>query len=251
MGATLDALHRLQSTEDRLRSVREQVESKRRAVRSRQQRLARLQQQVHDTHQAIQQVRSHADRLELDRQTREAHIARLREALNRTKSNKEYAAILTQLNTEKADMLKLEDEILKILGQVDEHRKTEASLKTSLSEEQSEAARVAETVQVAEEKLSDELRSLEAQREEAASQLPPSVLAVFERSCERNEGEAMARIEKVHPKRAEYVCSGCNMSVPLEIVNALQSRDEIQQCQTCSRILYLEASATAHVSSRS
>ena len=246
MGATLDALHRLQSTEDRLRSVREQVESKQRAVRSRQRRLSDIERQIAEVHEATLQARAHADRLELDRRTREEHIARLREALNRTKSNKEYAAILTQLNTDKADMLKLEDEILKILAQGDEHRSREASLKDTLAEEQRQADRVTETLRGAEAKLSEELKSLESQRDEAASQIPPTVLSVFERSCERNEGEAMARVEKVHPKRAEYVCSGCSMSVPLEIINALQTRDEIQQCQTCSRILFLEASAHAH-----
>ena len=31
------------------------------------------------------------------------------------------------------------------------------------------------------------------------------------------------------------------MSRTLETVNALQSRDVVRQCQTCSRILYLEA----------
>jgi predicted nucleic acid-binding Zn-ribbon protein len=55
----------------------------------------------------------------------------------------------------------------------------------------------------------------------------------------------MALVERVHPKRVEYVCSGCNMSVTLEIVNALQSRDEVQTCQICSRILYFEVPASA------
>jgi uncharacterized protein len=250
MGATLDALHRLQSTEDRLRSVREQVESKQRAVRFRQRRLSELGQQIAEAHDSTLQARANADRLELDRRTREEHIARLREALNRTKSNKEYAAILTQLNTDKADMLKLEDEILKVLAQADELRNHEAALKVSLTEEQRQAERVTEVLRSAESKLSEELKSLESQRDEAASQIPPSVLSVFERSCERNEGEAMARVEKAHPKRAEYVCSGCSMSVPLEIINALQTRDEVQQCQTCSRILFLEAPAAAPASGR-
>jgi len=246
MGATLDALHRLQFIEDKLRRVREQIESKRRIVRTRRQRLVKLEREAEQIHQTIQQAQTQSDRLELDRQTREAHIARLREALNRTKSNKEYAAILTQLNTEKADMLKLEDEILKILARVDEQRKEEAALRASLAEEQQQVTKATESAEAAAAKLAEELKSLEQERAEAAAQIPPSVLAIFERACERHEGEAMASVEKVHPKRAEYVCTGCNMSVPLEIVNALQSRDEIQQCQTCSRILFLETSPATH-----
>jgi uncharacterized protein len=73
--------------------------------------------------------------------------------------------------------------------------------------------------------------------------VPAEALILFERAADKHEGEALAHIEQSHPKRAEYTCSGCNMSVPLETVNALQSRDAVVQCQTCSRILYLEASA--------
>ena len=245
MGATLDALHRLQSIEDRLRSVREQIDSKRRLVQGRRNRVAHIERQINDTHQAIRQAQTEADRLELDRLTREEHVARLREALNRTKSNKEYAALLTQLNTEKADMLKLEDSALNAMGRVEQERKKETELKALIEKEKSQTAEVTKTVQEAEGKLAAELEALERERAGAADHIPARALAVFERACERHEGEAMALVERVHPKRAEYVCTGCNMSIPLEVINALQSRDEVQQCQTCSRILYLEASANA------
>jgi len=245
MGATLDSLHRLQSIEDRLRSVREQVDSKRRLVQTRRNRIAHIERQISDTHQAVRQTQTEADRFELDRLTREEHVARLREALNRTKSNKEYAALLTQLNTEKADMLKLEDSALGALGRVDQERKKEVDLKALIEKEMSQAAEVMKTAQEAEGKLAAELEALERERADAADNIPAKALTVFERACERHEGEAMALVERVHPKRAEYVCTGCNMSVPLEVINALQSHDEVQQCQTCSRILYLEASANA------
>jgi predicted nucleic acid-binding Zn-ribbon protein len=45
----------------------------------------------------------------------------------------------------------------------------------------------------------------------------------------------------MHPKRDEYLCSGCNMKVTLEVINALQTRDELQTCKVCGRILYWEA----------
>ncbi len=247
MGATLDALHRLQSIENRLRIVREQIESRRRTVHARQRRIAKLEQEIADTHRAIQQTQIASDRLELDRKTREEHLAKLREALNRTKSNKEYAAFLTQLNTEKVDILKIEDHVLAALAKVDEEKKKIAATQASLDKEKAQLAEVAQTSSEAEMRLTAQLKELDEQRADAAAQIAPSVLALFERACERHEGEAMARLEQVHPKRAEFVCSGCSMSIPLEIINSLQSRDEVQQCQTCSRILYLDAPVGAVV----
>lgn len=240
MGATIDALLQLQKIESKLRSVREQIAAKRRTVQARQGRVAKLEKDIAEIHLTIRQAQAEADRSELDRKTREEHIAKLREALNRTKTNKEYASILTQLNTEKADALKIEDNVLAGMGRVDEARKREQTTRELLDKEKAQVQELVRSAREGEEQLAEEQAELERQRAEAAAQLSPSVLAVFERACDRHEGEAMAMLEKVHPKRAEYVCSGCNMSIPLEIINSLQSKDEVRLCQTCSRILHLE-----------
>jgi predicted nucleic acid-binding Zn-ribbon protein len=96
-------------------------------------------------------------------------------------------------------------------------------------------------------RLSGELKGLEAQREQAAEAVGPENLHAFERACERHEGEAMGVVERVHPRRSEYICTGCHMSVPLEHINALQTRDEVMLCPNCARILCLDAPSGAAV----
>ena len=54
----------------------------------------------------------------------------------------------------------------------------------------------------------------------------------------------MVPVHKLHPKREEYMCGGCNLKVTLEIVNSLQTRDEIQVCKVCGRILFIETPQT-------
>jgi len=243
MGATLDALFRLQKIENQLRSVREQIESKNRRVTGQARRISTLEQQLNGTHQAITRAQSEANNLELERKTHEAHIARLREALNRAKSNKEYAAILTQLNTDKADALRLEDRVLAAMTRVDELKKKAAELKDGMDREQAKLQDVKKDVADHEAKLAAELKGLEVQREEASGTIGPEHLLSFERACERHEGEGIAMVERIHPKRSEYICTGCHMSVPLERINALQTRDEVQLCPNCRRILCLDAPA--------
>ena len=94
-------------------------------------------------------------------------------------------------------------------------------------------------------KLSAQIKDLEAQREEASEEVPPEALRTFERARDKHDGEAMAMVEQPHPRRAEYICSGCNMSITLETINSLQSRDDVQVCHVCSRILYLDTTAKA------
>ena len=241
MGATLDALHHLQSIEFQLRSVREQIESKQRSIQAHQRRLATIERQMSDLHQQIRQAQSEADKMDLDRKTHEQHVAKLREALNRTKTNKEYAAILTQLNTDKADASRTEDAVLTALTKIDELKKQENEFRAAREKEQARGAELEKAASDVQARLSGKLKELESQRASAAASVPPEALMLFERASEAHEGEGLAAVEQTHPKRAEYICSGCNMSLTLETINALQSKDVVVQCQTCSRILYLNA----------
>lgn len=247
MGATLDALFRLQKIENQLRSVRGQIESRNRRVTAQNRRIVTLQQQLDENQQAASRAQTEANNLELERKTHEAHIAKLREALNQAKSNKEYAAILTQLNTDKADALKLEDRVLAGLTRVDELKKQADQVKAQLSKEQARLAELKKEAAEHEARLSREMQDLENQREEAADTIGPENLHAFERACERHGGEAMAVVERVHPRQAEYICTGCHMSLPLEHVNALQTRDEVQLCPNCLRILCLDVPSSAGV----
>ena len=243
MGATLEALQRLQNIETQLRSVRGQIETKRRSLQAHQRRLATLERQIADAHDAIRQAQTEADRLDLDRKAHEEHLKHLRERLNQTKTNKEYAAILTQLNTDKADALKIEDKVLAAMSKVDELKKQEAERRATLDKEKARMSETQKSSSDLEAKLAAQIKELEAQREKAADQVPPEALRVFERARDKHDGEAMAAVEQPHPRRPEYVCSGCNMSITLETINSLQSRDDVQVCHVCSRILYLDTTA--------
>lgn len=243
MGATLDALQRLQRIETQLRSVREQIETKRRSVQAHHRRLATLERQITDTHDLIRQAQAAADRLELERKSHEEHVKNLRERLNQTKTNKEYAAVLTQLNTDKADTLKIEDHVLAAMSKVDDLKKQESEYRAVLDKEKARMGETEKSVAELETRLSSQIKDLEAQREDAAQDVPPEALRTFERARDKHEGEAMAAVEQPHPRRAEYICSGCNMSLTLETINALQSRDDVQVCVVCSRILYLDVAA--------
>ena len=96
MGATLDALHVLQLVELKLTALRSKIGVKKRAVRSHEKKLAHFEEEISAKHLVIQQQQSRMDQLELDINSRDDEVTKLRLALNNAKTNKEYAAILTQ-----------------------------------------------------------------------------------------------------------------------------------------------------------
>ena len=103
MGPVLDRLVKLQSIENRLRAAKGKLARCRRSVIIQENQVRSLQSSLDAKHEEIQLTKIQSDRLELELKSRDDSIAKLRATLNMTKTNKEYAAVLTQLNTNKAD----------------------------------------------------------------------------------------------------------------------------------------------------
>jgi predicted nucleic acid-binding Zn-ribbon protein len=244
MGTRIQALLELQTIERDLVQVRRRLRAQERAVRTQQQRIEHHQAEHTALHQQVMERRKEADRLELDLKQREEQVARQRAMLNTVKTNKEYAAILTQINTLRADNSKLEDRVLQVMQSAETVKAQAEQIQQQVAEE---TARLAEVQRLSAEqvrKLTGMLEDLTARRAEASAQVSPEHLAVFDRLAERHDGEAMAVIQ-VHGKKPphEYVCGGCYMSISAENANALRTRDELRTCGHCGRILYLEQQA--------
>lgn len=241
MGQMLDGLLKLQSIERDLSQVRRRLKSRQSAVDLQQRRIDQHQQQWDALHEKANSRRRDADRHELDLRQSEDHVAKLRSALNTAKTNKEYAAILTQINTLKADNAKLEESTLKIIQDVDAVRVEADKVKQQIEAEKKRLEEIMQTNSAEIEKLNGMLAELNARRDQAAQGLATDNLAVFQRVADRYDGEAMAPIQVEGKKPPyDYICGGCFMSLSAEHANALRVRDEIRACNNCGRILYME-----------
>lgn len=239
----MEALHRLQEVELQLAAIRRKREAKARRVDTQKRRVESAEARLERNRHTVRERQVKLDALQLEVTSRELSVKKHREALNSAKTNKEYGAILAAMNTEKANNAKLESGILELMEQIQ-------VLETQGSKIEDERQEFAEHVRTAEEALREfeagareTSERLEQRHRDYSAKIAPTTLASFTRVAERHDGEAMSPVTKLHPKRDEYACEGCNMKVTLEIVSALRSRDEIQLCPVCGRILYFEESS--------
>lgn len=239
MGQVLEALHRLQEVELKLAKIRGEADSKSSRVRLQKRQVQLAEERLRESMRTIRERQVRLDALQLDVSSREEQVARHRQALNVAKTNKEYAAVLTAMNTEKADTAKLETEMLQLMEELQTLKDDSAKVESERSVLEQRVADAEARLRAFEEKFRPEQDALQAKRESYSSGLDPVILASFTRVAEHHEGEAMVPVSRLHPKREEYLCGGCNLQITLEVVNALQTRNEIQQCKSCGRILFL------------
>ena len=245
MGATLDALQRLQEIEVQLAEVQGRIDRKHRAVQRQEERIAQIDADIHSRQDTLRREQMDSDRLELDMKSRDAAIGKLRQALNEAKTNKEYSAILTQLNTDKADNGKIEERVIAMMTELDAKRKAIEEIRAAREKEVARRDELLAEAKAIEDQSRDRLNDLRGQRAAAATAVPEKALDLFTRVAAKNDGQALARVIRTHPKRAEYACDGCNMAITIEQVNAVMSRDEAVLCNSCRRILYMPSASAS------
>ena len=240
----LAALLQLQSVERQLAHVRGRLRTRQNAVAAQQRKIDQLTTDWNALREKGLSRRKDADRFELDLRKREDDVSKFRAALNTAKTNKDYAAILTQINTLKADNSKLEEQVLKIMQEVDLVKADSDKVQQQIDAEKSRLAEIEKLSGEEIRKLTAMVEDLSGKRAVAAQAVSPDYLAAFDRIAGSYEGDAMAAIE-IHGKRPphDFICGGCYMSLNAEHVNALRTRDEIRTCDNCGRILYLETEA--------
>ena len=119
MGPVLNGLIKLQSVENRLRVAKAKLARCRRSVIIQENLVRSLQSALEAKKEETQLTKVQCDRLELELKTRDEQVNKLRASLNNAKTNKEYAAVLTQLNTTKADNSKIENQILELMKAIE------------------------------------------------------------------------------------------------------------------------------------
>src|SRR5688500_2238959 len=126
MGPTNVALVKLYQADQALRAAQSRLDSASRSVRVQERRIADLTEKHRLAHQNLREQQAKGGELDLEMKSRDARIEKLRLQQQDSKNHKEYQAFLTEINTEKIDKGKIEEEWLKVMEGVE---KLQAELK--------------------------------------------------------------------------------------------------------------------------
>ncbi len=250
MGPTNEALLRLFHADGELRLAKDELDRATRGVRVQKKRADLALQSLSDTHDKLQHLKAKGMELEGDLKYRDEGIEHLRLQQQEAKNHRQYQALLQQLNTQKAERERIEEEGVAQATEIENLQKLEI--------EQREQAKVeAEKAKAAEAEIGDRTAELQAnidelqpKRDEAASQLPGELAGSYDRLADNYEGEALAPIGHIDGKEERYYCTACNMELVVDVYNRLKTRDDIVTCPGCGRMLYIPQDLTPEMAVR-
>jgi len=168
---------------------------------------------------------------EMELKTKEEDVKKHQVKLFQVKTNQEYTALEKEIGGVKADASVLEEEIINLLDQVEEIKKSVAKEREVLEVEKKkseiEKNKIEEEKKAAEEKFND----LNNKRKEFAGKIDKNILAKYERILHKKDGLALVPI-------VSDSCGGCNMNLPPQVINEARLTKGLTVCGNCARILY-------------
>ncbi|MEK7363887.1 MAG: C4-type zinc ribbon domain-containing protein [candidate division NC10 bacterium] len=155
--------------------------------------------------------------------------------LYEVKTNKEYSAVLVEIEEIKQEKAKIEEEVLSLMEMQERVavaiRDAEASLKTGESQGREEEAQIRQRLAAVE----AELQGLKGERESLSRDLPKDLLADYEKLLRPRGGLAVAR---VLPVDGGSICGGCRMTLTPQCLQEVKQQSALLNCESCGRFLY-------------
>jgi len=202
-------------------------------------KLEKLDEELHAFEKALADEESNLDELknkyrnfESDAQMNQSSVDKTTVKLRSVKTNKEYQALLKEIEDQKSKNSIIEDQMLECLDRLDEVEKIIAKKKQDhieLSEQlKSEKKIIAQDVEQKKKKLVE----LDTARKEIAGTIESELLEKYNKTKSQQAGGlAIASVKNA-------VCYGCNMNIPPQMYNELHRRDALMFCPHCHRIVY-------------
>ena len=235
-----DKLHQLFLLDKQVRGLRGRLDTATSRLTAQQNKLDRLNQQQEELKTLLKHTLAKASELENQTKEIEQRIEHLRDQMSSVKSNKEYSAVLLEVNTLKEEKSNIEDEALEQLGQVDRLKQQLDENVASVADQQKLVDGAQTEVDGSRTEVGQRLDELTVERNAAAEEIPDDARQMFERVANQHEGETMAGVSEENRRHREYACEGCYMSIPIERLNALMVQiNQIVCCPNCGRILFV------------
>ena len=207
---------------------------------------ARLPREIASIHAALQGMKQEVDagktRLDAakkDQRAREKDLEVVQAKRSKTegrlyevKTNKEYSAVLAEIEDIKQEKGRVEEEILVLM---ESQERLAADIKDAESRFKIREAQGKQEEAAFQEKLREvesELALVRAERAELARQLPPAVLADYDKLLKARGGLALAQVIKPN------LCGGCRMTVTPQRLQELRAQSALLPCESCGRYLY-------------
>jgi len=226
-------LVKLQELDKQIYALKEEKEEKPRQIQILEETFGQKKNKLQEIEKDIQSLLKEKKDKELELASKEEQIKKLQAQLYQLKTNKEYAAMLKEIENIKADVSLQEDKILIVMEKIEQRQKDIEIAKKDLLKEEAAFNAQKNEIQKRIKEIEEQILSLEEKRKQLCFNIQPFLLSQYERILKNRDGLAIVKV-------INGACEGCNMRLPPQMINLIKMYERIINCEVCQRMLYLE-----------
>lgn len=185
-------------------------------------------------------LKTRCEELETDQKSRNGELAELEESkkkytkdLMQVQNQREYSAILKEIDSVKAKIAEHEDAILKAMEEVESLSPQLESFAAHIQTERTQVEEERAKVEAEAEEGKRLLARCDEERRGISSELPPALTANLHRIEELRQGLFLVKVE-------DGLCQACYVRVRPQVFQEIKAAARIHTCSQCRRFLYFE-----------
>ena len=180
-----------------------------------------------EVEQAERERRTLERELEIDQE----RLIRTQNRLREIKTNKEYSAVLVEIDSSKQRILELEDRVLNLMETVEQQRRLCQDYEQQVQAAVQELERQGQLVEDEQRSLAQQITVVDAERTKLVTTLDADLYSTYQRIAARHGG-GLAAVHVV-----DGACEGCHLRVRPQLVSEIRRQETIVTCPHCQRVL--------------
>lgn len=175
----------------------------------------------------------------------QVRLKRYQEQIGSVRTQREYGALLKEIDETKEEIKGHEESALVALGRYEEAEKTVTELRAAFADLDSRYGEAQVKWETEKPDVAETANGLRERIETLRERLSRGDLSLFQRLFDRHSGEALATIRKVERggSYSFYHCSACNFRVRPQVVVEIRNQGTVVLCDSCKRILHFQDEA--------
>ena len=161
------------------------------------------------------------------------HLKKTQVKLNVVKTNKEYSAVLSEIESIKKNKDKFEEEIIILLDTTELIKKKINESKKKVDNERTAWEGIVKEKGKELKSLEEEIKKSKIEREDVIGKIETKLVQIYQKLSDHKDKLAMAEVKNMS-------CQGCFVKVLPQKYNELKSGEDIIFCSNCQRILYCQ-----------
>ncbi len=231
MNVQLQQLISLQKVDSEIAELNKGIEVIPGQIAAGEKELAEKKDKLNTAQEEIESLKKTRHQIEQDVQVENDHIAKTKGKLTIVKTNKEYTAILHEVDAVKEKITSLEDKELELMESSEELEKQIPGLESEFKGFEGEFAQYKAQKNAELERFKRELVEVQGKREEVLQGIDPKLARDYNKVLMQKGDTAVAGVTK-------GTCQGCHQLIQPQVAIEVKSGDKLHQCQYCYRYLY-------------